>query len=105
MKNKRLLILLPVIGLIIFSCQKEVDLQNDHPNTGGTGGNTQSIIGDYNFVGIGGDTRSETTVVDPFGTAVGVATSSYQSINNSGTVKLTSNQFTYTNISYEVNTI
>lgn len=105
MKKMRLLLLIPVLSAFIISCQKEADLQNDTPGGGtGTGGNNRDIVGDYDFVGIDGDTKASVSVASPLGAAKTVTSSKYSSTNNTGTVKFTANKLIYTNIAYSVNT-
>jgi hypothetical protein len=105
MKKMRLLLLIPVLTAFIISCQKEADLQNDGPGSTGTGGNNnRDIVGDYDFVGIDGDTKASVVIASPFGDAKTVTSAKYTSTNNSGTVKFTADKLIYTNIAYSVNT-
>ena len=103
----RLLWLIPVITAFFISCQKEVDLQNDNNpggGTGGTGNNNKDIVGDYNFVGVDGDTKSTISMSTPIGDSKTITTAKYSSTNNSGTIKITADKFIYTDVAYSINT-
>jgi hypothetical protein len=102
--GKRLLIL----GLIVFfvSCQKEVNLQNQGGSGGGTGsGGTNSIIGDYDFVGMTAHTNSTVSVATMGQQLKTITVSDYTSESNAGAVKITSNQFISTGLAYSIDTI
>ncbi|MEO5564942.1 MAG: hypothetical protein ABIR18_15955, partial [Chitinophagaceae bacterium] len=63
MKMSRLLLLLPVLLITQYSCQKEGKFQDDlnsNGGSGGSGGSNQTLQGDYDFVGI--TTQSVTSV-------------------------------------------
>jgi hypothetical protein len=96
--------LLPFIAalLLLSSCQKEVNFQDGQNPGGGTGNN--SIIGDWDFVGLSATTNATITVTSPLGDVKAVTTSGYTSKNNTGTVKITSADFIYTNFGYSIDT-
>ena len=100
--------LLPVIAIAVFlvSCQKELHF-NDPVNAGGNGGgnNTNNIVGDYDFVGMNAHTVSIVTVSQSGQNLKTVTTSDYNTLNNSGTVKITANQVISTNNAYSIDTI
>lgn len=106
MKFIKSLFLISVLSVLFYSCQKEANFQNPGSQgpggSGGSGTTNQSIIGDYNFVGISAQTKTTVTVSDPLGQLKTVTTSNYTSTNNSGTAKFTSNQMIYTNIAYAI---
>jgi len=102
--------LLPVITIvcILASCQKEIDF-NDPGNPGGNGNgggnNTNNIVGDYDFVGMTAHTTSIVSVTQLGQNLKTVTTSDYNTLNNSGTVKITANQVISTNNAYSIDTI
>jgi hypothetical protein len=104
MKKMRLLWLIPVITAFLFSCQKEVHLQDDN-NPGGNGGtsnNNKEIIGDYEFAGMAGTANTTVTVDEVIGQSKTVSTDKYATTNNRGQVKITSNKLTYTGFAYSI---
>ena len=106
MKLKYLPKLLFISSLILSltACQKEVDFQdqNGNPNNNPGPGNTGSINGDYDFVGVAG--KDTTTVIsnDSGMELKAVAISDYSTESNSGTLKITDNQLIITNLSYRM---
>jgi len=102
-------ILLLTLALVFIGCQKEIDYAaaNNSGGTGGTGGtgNTKNIEGDYDFVGMAAHTESSITV-DASGSQVkAVTVSDYITKENTGTMKITSDQFISTNLGYSIDTI
>lgn len=109
-------IFLLILGCFVFfaSCQKEIEI--DLPpspgggsggggGTGGGGGGTNnSIIGDYDFIGMSAHTDATVTVSQAGVTMKTITTSDYISENNTGTVKITANEFISTNVGYDVDT-
>jgi hypothetical protein len=100
-----------LLGFVIVftACQKDKDSArgNTSGNTGGTGGtgSTTNIEGDYDFVGMVAYTESSVTV-NRAGTEIkAVTVSDYATKNNSGTMKITSNQLIGTNLAYSIDTI
>jgi len=105
MRTSKLFLLALILSVV--SCQKEVDLQ---PGVGsGTGsaggGNTSSIIGDYDFVGEAAHTVSTVTVSDQGQQLKGVTVSDYVTKNNVGTAKITSSEIIATGIGYSIDTM
>jgi hypothetical protein len=61
--TSKLFLLAIIISLV--SCQKEIDLQPGFGSgSGSSGGNSSSIVGDYDFVGMVSHTQSTVTVSD-----------------------------------------
>lgn len=85
---------------LLTSCQKQIDATD--PIT--APGNTNTIIGDYDFVGASANTYSTVTVSSPGGELKSVTTSGYFSKDNAGTVKITASDLTFMNIAYSVDT-
>src|SRR5215475_14770219 len=97
MRTGKLFLLAAVVTLV--SCEKEVDLQARTSSGTGTGsGNTSSIIGDYDFVGMVAHTQSTVTVSDQGQQLKGVTIADYVTKNNVGTATFTSNEFIGTGI-------
>jgi hypothetical protein len=102
------LLLLSSVIIFFTSCEKEVNFQtrNSPGGTGGTGGtnNTSNIVGDYDFVGMVAHTKS-TVTVNAMGQALKtITTSDYVTKSNTGTVKITSDQFISTALAYSIDT-
>jgi hypothetical protein len=98
-----------LFGLIIalVSCQKEADFQpGTGPSTGtGGGGNTNNIVGDYDFVGMVAHTQSTVTVTDQGQQLKAITVSDYVTKDNVGTAKITSSEFIGTGIGYSIDTV
>lgn len=100
--------------LILFTaCQKEADFppgQNPgNPNNPGNPGNPgnpsgQSIIGNYDFVGLTAHTIGTTTANDGGDQIRTVTVSYYTSKNNTGTYTINATQFISNNIGYSIDT-
>ncbi|MDP4264690.1 MAG: hypothetical protein Q8941_19335 [Bacteroidota bacterium] len=103
--TKTLLLLLSGAVLFLISCQKELSFQDQQGNTGGTGGNNRSIIGDYDFVGVLAHTSSTITVTAAGDQLKTVTVSDYAGKDYTGTTKITSNQIIATGIGYSVDTV
>lgn len=106
MRNNRFSFLI-IAALIFFSsCQKEVDFQNldgsPGSNPGPGTGNTGSIIGDYNFIGMTAVDTTSVITQDMGMELKAVAMSDYTSGDNSGTLKVTNSQLILSDISYKV---
>ena len=84
----------------LASCQKEINYAL--PNASALPSN--SIVGDYDFVGLIAHTESTVTVTDQGQTIKSVTVSDYKTKNNIGTAKITSNQFIGTGIGYSIDT-
>lgn len=98
-KIKNTSLLLTVAMLTIFtSCQKELSFEDGGPDA------NRSIIGDWNFVGASGN--METTVAGTVNGTPGsaIATINFSTKNNSGTATFTADNFSYTNITYDIDT-
>src|SRR6266513_1163807 len=107
MVSKALLFIITLTSFLI-SCQKEINFQNSNNstgNTGGSGANNNSIIGDWNFVGTVAHTKSTVTVVENGDQLKTITVSDYATKNNAGTLKITSNQFISTGLAYSIDTM
>jgi hypothetical protein len=101
--------ILPLLAsaIVLASCQKEIsaELPGSGSGSGGSGGNsTANIAGDYDFVGISAHTVSTVNLSQAGQTMKTVTVSDYVSQDNTGTVKITSNQMIGTNVGYSVDT-
>lgn len=112
------------ILIAISSCQKEVNFPPGqypgplNPGTGNNGGNnngnnnnnnnnnnTAGIVGEYDFVGLSANTISTTTTTAAGIQQKSVTTSTYYSINNTGTMQVTANQIISNGVGYDVDTL
>jgi hypothetical protein len=102
-------LLLLSLAIVFTACQKEVDYAtgNNTGNTGGTGGtgNAGNIEGDYDFVGMTAHTVSAITVNASGSEIKAVTTSDYVTKENTGRMKITSDQFISTNLAYSIDTV
>lgn len=105
-------LLLLSLAIVFTACQKEVDYAtgNNSGGTGGTGGNgstnsTSNIEGDYDFVGMAAHTESSITVNTSGSEVKAVTVSDYVTRDNTGTMKITSDQFISTNLGYSIDTM
>lgn len=122
MKHFRLLSLIIVVLIAISSCQKEVNFPPGqgpgplNPGTGSNGGNNngnnnnnnnanRSIVGDYDFIGLSANIVSTTTASTAGMQQKSVTTSTYYSINNTGTIQITANQIISNGVGYDVDTL
>jgi len=103
--------LLLSLVIVFTSCQKEVDYatSGNSGGTGGTGGpggngNTSNVEGDYDFVGMVAHTQTSVTVSAAGSEIKAVTVSDYVTKNNTGTMKITSNQLIGTDIGYSIDT-
>jgi hypothetical protein len=97
-----------VFTFFLFSCQKEVNFQDgDNPGPGTGPGTTpaNNIIGEYDFIGVSAHTVSTVIISDGGDQLKTVTVSDYVSKDNTGTVKITSNQFITTGLGYSVDTM
>lgn len=105
MKNTRIFFLITACIAVFSSCQKEVNFPDGDPQPGSGGnGNNASIIGDWKFVGLVGNSTSTTTVSVAGDVTKTTMSVNYVTKNNSGTVKITNNQLIYSNLSYDIDT-
>lgn len=102
----RLLIAAVSALVVLASCQKEVDLQFDRGGNGNGNGNgnggggstTNKIEGDYNFVGLKVYQTASATATDAGISMKMDVVTNYQSSNNTGTVKITSDKMSFTQV-------
>lgn len=102
-----------LLAFILISCQKEIKFNGDlgpanggtnNGGNGGSGGNTSNIEGNYDFVGTYGTTLATLTLSSGGIELKTVTTSAYNTVNNTGTARITSNQFISTNVGYDIDT-
>src|SRR5215475_13953206 len=98
----RHLLAMGTLAVFLLSCQKEVGFQDQQ--TPGGGPADKSILGDYVFVDLSASTKSTVTVTDLGMQMKSVTTSDYITRNNTGTVKITSNQMLFNKIGYSIDT-
>ncbi len=101
------LLLIYSLMILLISCQKEINFQNSNNsggNTGGGGTSNNSIIGEWNFVGMVAHTSSSVSVVAGSDQLKSITVSDYATKNNVGTVKITSTQFISTGLAYSIDT-
>jgi len=107
MRTAAKLLLLSLI-IVFTSCQKEVDnVTSNNPGGPGGGGGTNSttnIEGDYDFVGVSAHTESAITVAASGSEVKAVTVSDYVTKNNTGTIKITGDQFISTDLGYSIDT-
>ncbi len=109
MKTLRIKSLLVISATVafLFSCQKEADLQdltNPQPG-GGIGGNTNSIIGNWNFVGMTAITKTTITAGTGIDQEKIISSYGFNSQKNKGTVTIDANNFTSAGIGYSIDTV
>lgn len=99
-------VLLTIISLTFFSCQKELSIDNSlSGNNNGNSNDNTSIIGDWNFiaadmeVAVAGQATDITMGTVKFTNAYKTTT-----INNKGSLTLTATDFQSTNLSYSIST-
>jgi hypothetical protein len=105
--------LLLSLAILFTACQKEIDYAtgNTTGNTGGTGGtgnnnnSTSNIEGDYDFVGMAAHTEAAITVDASGSELKSVTVSDYETKDNRGTMKITSDQFISTDFFYTAETV
>src|SRR4051812_18975806 len=104
MKSSRFLLCIVAMVAVLSSCQKEVGFQDDI-NPGGNGGGGQSIIGDYKYV-YQAITYNNSLVDNTggFNTKI-ILTGNVVGENPSGTVKITSDKYISTDLTYDINTV
>ena len=99
------LVIICITGSLLGACQKEADFQEDsnNPGNGNNGGTNGQLTGDWNFVNQGGLINTSATFSESGQQVKVVAFSDYVSTNNTGTLKVTANQFVFSGIGYTVN--
>lgn len=95
MKTTRSLYLAVVFATAFISCSKDDD-EKKEPNI---------IEGTYDFISMTAHTNSTLTQITATNTDKTVATSDYETINNSGTVTIDARNFAAKNMSYTVDTV
>ena len=109
MKTLSIKPLLLIFATVAFlaSCQKEAslqDLNNPQPG-GGTGGNTNSIIGNWNFVGMTAITKTTITAGTGIDEEKIISSYGFNSQKNKGTITIDASKFTSTGIGYSIDTV
>jgi hypothetical protein len=106
--KKTLLVLSLFIAIITVSCQKELnDPSVTAPTSGGSGsggGGTggASIVGNWKFVSFSAVTQSTVSYSLAGSTFKSVTISDYTSINNAGTVTITSTTMSNNGVAYDI---
>jgi hypothetical protein len=95
--NKALLLAVAAFT-ILTSCQKEISFDDEVPNA------NRSIVGDWKFVGASGNMQSTISGTVNGTQGKGIATINFLSKNNSGTATFTADNFSYSGITYDVDT-
>jgi hypothetical protein len=101
LKIVKKLLLICGIGLALIACQKEVD--NQDLNGGNNGGANEELIDDWNFIGLRVLSNNVVSVAEAGQQVKIAAFSDFVTENNTGTLKVTTNQFILTGIGYTVN--
>ena len=97
------LLLIFSILVFLFSCQKEADLQD---LTGpAPGGNTNSIIGNWNFVGMTAITKTIITAGTGLDQEKIISSYGFNSQKNKGTITIDASKFTSAGIGYSIDTV
>lgn len=91
------LIVVAFLAVLIVACSKEKSFD---PSSGGSSGNTMK--GNWKFISL--HVTGQTIVEVPSIDAKTVSIFEYVTKNNTGTVNITGDQFSYTNLSYSVDT-
>lgn len=103
-------ILAAAVLLIGFSaCQKEISLETpvtnpSNPDGNGNGGSTQTLAGNYDFVGMVANGSSAVRYTEMGVTATITTYFAYRTTNNSGTCVFTSNHITSNDMKYDIDT-
>ena len=103
MKNVKKVMLIGSMGLLLAACQKEVDNQDlDGPGGGNNGGVNGELVDDWNFIGLGAKVNTAVTASESGQQVKIAAFTDYDTENNVGTLKVTTNQFIFTGIGHTV---
>jgi hypothetical protein len=104
-------VLILCVAIFFSSCQKEVSFDTPPGNPGsgngggnGGGNNNNSIIGDWDFVGLTANTHATIKFTEAGEETKSVTVSSYISKNNVGTVKITATEIITNGIAYSIDT-
>ncbi|ULQ53431.1 hypothetical protein [Flavihumibacter fluvii] len=100
MKFKQLLHSSLILSVVLFSCQKQLELE-DEPSTGG---NTNTLNGNYDLVNIRLQATSTFLYSESGVDYKAVVVTDYTSKNNQGTVLIDGGKFNTNNVSYTVDT-
>ncbi len=105
------LLLISCVVIFLASCQKEISIELGNQGNGGTGGNgggaggsNNSIIGNWNFVGMEAHTSSSVSITAAGEQLKTITTSDYITENNAGTVQITASQFITNGMAYSIDT-
>ena len=89
-----------ITGSLLVACQKESDLQDSNNPSNG---DNEELVDDWNFVNQGGIINTTVSFSESGLPVKAVAFSDYLSQNNTGTLKVTTNQFLFSGIGYTIN--
>jgi hypothetical protein len=105
MKTIRLCLTILTASILFYSCATEYSREGVNTTPPATGGNNAtSILGDYDFVGIAANTNTTINATQGPAQLKSIATTSYTSNNNSGTVRITGSEFIFSDIAYSIHT-
>ena len=96
-------LLISSLILTLTACQKEIDFQDsNNPPDGNNGGTNGELIDDWNFINLNAITNTSVSVTESGQQVKAVAFSDYVTENNTGTLKVTANQFIFSGIGHTV---
>ena len=94
------LVFICITAFLLSACQKEADFQDSNNPSNGNNG---ELIDDWNFVNLGGIVNTTVSFTESGLQVKAVAFSDYLSQNNTGTLKVTANQFIFSGIGHTIN--
>lgn len=92
------------ILLLFFSCQKEVNLQDENPEPAPPD-NDKKIVGTWNFSGISGDVDATITFTLGSDELKTINRGGFVSSSNAGTIEITDSQFIANGVTYTIDTV
>jgi hypothetical protein len=97
MPRKNYLLIVAFLILLLFGCSKEKSLDPDDSVN-------NPLAGNWSFVSLNVKGQTIVEVDDPAFDVKTISNFEYTTINNTGTVVITADKFTYSNLSYAVDT-
>ena len=101
-------LLILATALSLTSCKKEIDPLDPGSGTvntpGGGTGSTNSITGEYNFVGLAASTYTSVVVSSQGSELKAVTVSDYNTKNNVGTATITASDIMFNGVGYSIDT-
>lgn len=97
-------ILFVAVSCLLFSCQKELSIDSSLPSNGdGNNSGNTSIIGDWSFISADMDVTSSAQAIDDILGAIKIIMSyKTTTINNKGSLKITTTDFQSTDFAYSI---